>query len=229
MKLKADVRGGGGISNPIGAMRPATRIELDHVDDHFFLHRFDQDGESVGDTWHETLEAAKAQAKEALGVQESDWKVGLKVWDYDAIAKGPDLRGAIQDVPDTGSRLGETSLEWSVRMLLKHLQALAADAETMLLAYPAKCAAIDELVNDFALYLESSKPLIKEGMVSHEYLDKAHRVDQKITEMSERHDPKLWTNDALRDNLEWEEVRRLAKEALAAMGYDLEPPPPGSL
>lgn len=207
----------------------AAWVELVEDEEHYFLYRLTLLGESAGDTWHETLKEAKAQAESEFGIQESDWKVGLQIWDREVIAKGPDLKGAVQDVPDTGAHPGENNLEWILRMLLKHLQALAADVETMLLAYPPGCGAVDELVNGFAHYLECSKAVVEEGLVGEGYLDKARLVDQKLTEMSDRHDPMLWTDDALRSKLEWVEVRRLAKEALTAMGYELEPPPPGSM
>src|SRR5262245_56636626 len=111
MKLKAHVRGHSGrtvhsvgtIADgkqiPLGNMQPAVCVELDQVDEHFFLYRFDQAGESVGDTRHETLNEAKAQAKFEFGIQESDWKVGVRIWDHDAIARGPELKGAIREVP----------------------------------------------------------------------------------------------------------------------------------
>jgi hypothetical protein len=40
----------------------------------FFLLRLDRAGHCIADTWHETLEAAKAQANFEFGVEESDWK-----------------------------------------------------------------------------------------------------------------------------------------------------------
>lgn len=213
----------------VESMPPAYWVELIEEDGHYFMYRLTESGEFAGDTWHETLQAAKAQAKSEYEIQESDWKPGINIWDHDAIAKGPELKGTVQDVPDTARRPDETNLEWALRMLLKHLQALAAEPDTMLLSYPSRAAAVDELVNDFAHYLECSKGVIEEGLVSDDYLDRARLVDNKITELSNRHDPKLWTDDALQTRQEWVEIRRLAKEALMAMGYDLEPPPRGSM
>jgi hypothetical protein len=153
----------------------------------------------------------------------------LRIWDYEAIAMGPELKGEIQDVPDTGIRPNETNLEYLFRMLLKQLQTLAADTDTMLRAYPSNCAAIDELVSDFSHYLECTKELIEERLVEEEFFRGARVLENRIFELSERRDPKYWTDEALRHGPEWVEIRRLAKEALASMGYDLEPPPPRSM
>jgi len=66
---------------------------------------------------------------------------------------------------------------------------------------------------------------VKEGLISQEMLDRALAVDSKFGEMSDRYDPSLWEDEAVATREEWGEVRRLAKDALTAMGYDLEPPP----
>ena len=39
----------------------------------FYLLRLDEQGECVADTWHETIEAAKAQANFEFGIEEGDW------------------------------------------------------------------------------------------------------------------------------------------------------------
>lgn len=230
MKLKARVREITGLNiHSEGAMPPADRVELVEEDGHYFLCRLTQDGCSAGDTWHETLAGAKSQAKAEYGIQDSGWKLDIQIWDHQSIAEGPQLKGTIQDVPDSGARAAESTLEWAVRMFLKHLQTLAADPEILLRAYPPQSCAVDELVNDFAHFLELSHGVVKGGLVSEGYLDKAHMVDQRITDMSERHDLTLWTHDALRTKHEWTDVRRLARQALMGMGYELEPPPPRSM
>ena len=40
----------------------------------FFLLRFNSQGECIGDTWHESLEAAKKQAQLEFCIVESDWR-----------------------------------------------------------------------------------------------------------------------------------------------------------
>jgi len=153
----------------------------------------------------------------------------LQIWDYDKIAKGPEMQGTVQRVPDSELRPGETDTEWRLRMLLKHLQTLAADADTLLRAYPSRAHAVDEVVKDFSHYLGLAKKAADEGLISEEMIEKACAVEAHITEMSQKNNPKLWSDEALHKKYEWRAVRRLATEALEVMGYDLEPPPPGSM
>jgi len=114
-------------------------------------------------------------------------------------------------------------------MFLKCLQTVAADPDAGFRAYDPRVHAIDELVNDLSHYLELSKTLIQDGVVSSDCFAKARSLDQKIDEMSSQHDVSLWTPDALQSRGEWVEVRRLAKDALTDSGYPLEPPPPLSM
>jgi len=41
-----------------------------------FLLRLDDEGQCIADTWHETVEAAKAQAKFEYEIEEGDWEIG---------------------------------------------------------------------------------------------------------------------------------------------------------
>jgi hypothetical protein len=49
-------------------------VEVVEEDGAIFLLRFDVEGQCVADTWHETVEAAKAQANFEFGIEEVDWK-----------------------------------------------------------------------------------------------------------------------------------------------------------
>jgi hypothetical protein len=153
----------------------------------------------------------------------------IRIWDYEAIARGLQESAVVPLVPDTDARPGESPAEWNLRMLLKHLQALAADPETVLRAYPADCDVTETLADDFNEYLDRSERAVREGLVPADYLEPAGLVGKQFSDMDGRVDPDLWTNEALRRKPEWAALRRLAAEALAAMGYDLEPPPPGSM
>ena len=128
--------------------------------------------------------------------------------------------------PDWKMRPGEPETEWHLRILLQELQSLASDAETLIRAWPPMLPAADETVADFDVHLELAKRAVDEGLITLEMWEKARAVDAKISEMGDLHDPSLWTDRGLRTRSEWTEVRNLAKEALAAMEYGLEPPPP---
>jgi hypothetical protein len=65
---------------PAGGLIEVTKlpdpktVEVVEQDGSFFLLRLDEQGECVADTWHETIEAAKAQANFEYGIEEGDWK-----------------------------------------------------------------------------------------------------------------------------------------------------------
>jgi len=199
---------------PVEDMPPAAGVELVQEGEHYYLYRVASTGEAAGDTWHESMKHAKDQAAFEYEIQESDWKLAIPIWD--------------EWKPPNDVLSEDQNLEWALKMLLQHLQALAADADTLLRAYPPDCDAVNELVNDFDHFLRCSGTAVQHGLVGEGYFDQAHLVDRKLDEMSQRHKPGLWTAEALRTKVEWSEVRLLAELALKSMGYDLEPPPPRS-
>lgn len=151
----------------------------------------------------------------------------IRIWDYEAVAKNtcPDYR----EVPDASARPGESQAEWRLRMLLRDLQALASNAETLIAAHPNFIPAADDLANGFDHHLGLATMCVEEGLITEGMLSCARAVDAKLTELSDRHDESLWTKEALSKHEAWYEIKRLAAEALTAMGYELEPPPPRSM
>lgn len=55
---------------PIG--RPVT-VEIADGDEGVYLFRLDERGECIADTWHENVEAAKAQAAFEYGLADEEW------------------------------------------------------------------------------------------------------------------------------------------------------------
>jgi len=85
MRLRATVRKVTGNTTHLQAERPAGEFEVTRVADPktveiveqegaIYLLRLDDRGECVADTWHETVEAAKAQANFEFGIEDGDWK-----------------------------------------------------------------------------------------------------------------------------------------------------------
>ena len=69
---------------------PAAFIVIQEKPDGFFLERFDQNGEIVGDTWHASVEDAKQQAR----------------FEYaDALASWIDVSSEEADIAELGCRL----------------------------------------------------------------------------------------------------------------------------
>jgi len=115
-------------------------------------------------------------------------------------------------------------------MLLRDLQALAAEPEDTINAYDPRCPVADDLAEDLCEHLRIvTETCLEEGLITAQQLANIRLVDELLDRMSDRHDPELWTDEALRTRKEWSEVRALARKALASLGYDLEPPPRWSM
>lgn len=52
---------------------PPASLAIEADDVGFFLYRLDEDGSCAADTWHLTLEEAKAQAEFEYAVAATDW------------------------------------------------------------------------------------------------------------------------------------------------------------
>jgi len=63
-----------GVPVPIEAIPQPAWVEIESDPEGFFLLRFNQEGECLADTWHESLEAAKKQAQFEFCIVEKDWK-----------------------------------------------------------------------------------------------------------------------------------------------------------
>jgi len=67
------------------------RIEEDTLG--VFLFRFDATGAMVADTWHQTVDEAKDQAKFEYLIEDSDWSVAT-----DPNHNSPDHPGAVTSI-----------------------------------------------------------------------------------------------------------------------------------
>jgi len=113
-------------------------------------------------------------------------------------------------------------------MLVQDLQCLASEPDVLLQAFwfPGPDYIPDDLAEDFAFHMELAELCVREGLVSLEQFSHVRAVDAKLSQMSGPQDPSLWTDEGVRSREEWVTVRELARGALAAMGYTLDPPPP---
>jgi hypothetical protein len=85
MKLKAPVnRVTGKTSHSVGtiiggtpvaqeSMPEAAWVVIEEMNGAYSLTRYSKLGEFAGDTWHETLEEAKRQARYEFEIQDGDW------------------------------------------------------------------------------------------------------------------------------------------------------------
>jgi hypothetical protein len=59
--------------SPTARIPDPTTIEIVRDTGAFFLFRLGDDGRCLADTWHQTLDEAKAQAKFEYDVEDDDW------------------------------------------------------------------------------------------------------------------------------------------------------------
>ncbi len=90
MRLRATVRAVTGSTTHLQGVRPASDLEVTPVPDPktvevveqegaVYLLRLDDRGECIADTWHETVEEAKAQASFEFGIEDGDWE-DVELW-----------------------------------------------------------------------------------------------------------------------------------------------------
>jgi hypothetical protein len=53
---------------------PPSSVDIVEQGGAFYLLRFDNRGECTADTWHETVDAAKAQAKFEFDIEDQEWR-----------------------------------------------------------------------------------------------------------------------------------------------------------
>ena len=104
------------------------------------------------------------------------------------------------------------------------LQALAQPASIQLKLFPDFVQVADELALDF----EHRHSVVAQNsfdLTSSQKESLAH-LDALLSNMSKGiFTEELWTDNALRDRHEWEEVRSLAKETLKEFNWALDEPP----
>jgi hypothetical protein len=77
MKLRAPIRTiNNATRHMVGGreLPPPAYVEIHPTNGAFYLFYFTVDGVNQADTWHETVDDAKAQANFEFSIEESDWK-----------------------------------------------------------------------------------------------------------------------------------------------------------
>ncbi len=108
---------------------------------------------------------------------------------------------------------------WALAELSDTLKHLAAPASEQV-AYLRKVGAlplVDELALEYDNVVRLVPELVQKGFISPRQAALMDAVSRKISEMSHRHEESLWLEDALHTREDWEEVRRLASNALSAL------------
>jgi len=103
--------------------------------------------------------------------------------------------------------------------LRRSLQALASPASEQLRLFPESAANADALASDFQHWASVVRGNYASEL-SRSQSDALAAIEQKLSMMSRdgaEFDLELWTEPALNSSAQWEELRRLATEALEAL------------
>jgi hypothetical protein len=132
-------------------------------------------------------------------------------------------------------RLHSAQLSSSVRWLKKKmnellqkftwaLQALAQPADVQIQLYPNFVCVADELALEYNVFLVAV--LVNHSQqFSSTQVQTLQSLDAFLNQMSGSENKSHWTNDALRNDGKWAQVRILAEEALNELGWTKSVPP----
>lgn len=70
--FRAHIEAGSVVKDEV--MRAPAWVEIAPADGAFYLFYMNARGECLTDTWHQTIEQAKAQALHEFGITEDDWE-----------------------------------------------------------------------------------------------------------------------------------------------------------
>lgn len=112
-----------------------------------------------------------------------------------------------------------------IERLIRSLRLLAAPAALQRARHPGFVAGPQDAAMDFAdaLMLAADCPQLQ---LESTQRDRLFAVDRLLEAMDGPANAGLWTERAVEDAPEWEEVRARAREALLSLGHPVEPPAP---
>jgi len=88
----------------------------------------------------------------------------IRIWNYEEVAKN--TRPNYMTVPDSAIRPGESEAEWLLRMLLRDLQALAAESRIQIAAHTNFVPVADELANSLEEHVRHAPLCVEQGLIS---------------------------------------------------------------
>ena len=108
--------------------------------------------------------------------------------------------------------------------LQRAVLALAQPADVQLALFPDFVCKADELALDF----EDGRYEIvgHESEISGDQRAALNALDDLITSMSGQQNAAFWTDEAVRSDAKWEDIRTAAKATAATFGWELRPPSP---
>jgi hypothetical protein len=111
--------------------------------------------------------------------------------------------------------MGEFANPYCMRRLMHSVQALAQPPDVQLGLFPDFVCKADELALDFDNFWSCAKGNDGERLTA-EQTSILDAINSELDAMSGSVNAELWTDDALRENLQWAHIRELAKATLVA-------------
>lgn len=109
--------------------------------------------------------------------------------------------------------------EWLFQELRQSLKTLAAPGDQALATLPDRVVKADELALDYDNFVQAVLQNFGSEFTS-DQSSKLSRINELLSLMSGATNADLWTDDAVRSNPRWEEVRREANEAIRLLGWN---------
>ena len=118
----------------------------------------------------------------------------------------------------------DTNATWILIRFQHALQALALPAVVQVQLFPDFVCKADELALNFDHWSSCMLAWYRDTLTPAQR-DPIDAIDHHLARMSGTHNAALWTDEALHEAPEWNEVRQLARHALAAFGWEETTPP----
>jgi hypothetical protein len=113
-------------------------------------------------------------------------------------------------------------MDYSMLRFRRSLQALAAPADIQLQLIPDYLWGVDEIAIEFDQWYQVMKR--RRTIFSKKQRSILEDLNKKLDEISGPENLRYWMEDTVRNDIAWEDIRLLAKNALDAMGWPLEDP-----
>lgn len=113
-------------------------------------------------------------------------------------------------------------MDYSMQRFRRSLQALAASADIQLQLLPDYLWGVDEIAIEFDQWYQVIKR--RRTIFSKKQRSILEDLNKKLDEISGPENLRYWMEDTVRNDIAWEDIRLLAKNALDAMGWPHEEP-----
>jgi hypothetical protein len=113
------------------------------------------------------------------------------------------------------------SVQLNMIQLRRSVRLAALPADEQIASFPNGAAIEEEIAIDFDSYCQWALEGYQAPDLSHEQRTSLLALNTRLERMSGEQNADLWTNDALRTRVEWEQVRKDARKILDVFGWTM--------